>query len=61
MTEVKIHAYADNEQLHDSDSDPLLLDRQLTYQLVIANKLPKQWHACKSHQAPGHDNRIHRS
>ena len=26
ITEVKIHAYADDEQLYDSDTDPLLLD-----------------------------------
>ena len=38
ITEVKLHAYADDEQLHDSDTDPKLLDRRLTHQLNIANE-----------------------
>ena len=38
ITEVKLHAYADDEQLYDSDTDPKLLDRRLTYQPNIANE-----------------------
>ena len=37
ITEVKLHAYADDEQLYDSDTDPKLFDRRLMHQLNIAN------------------------
>ena len=37
ITEVKFHAYADDEQLYDSDTDPKLFDRRLMHQLNIAN------------------------
>ena len=38
ITEVKLHAYADDEQLYVSDTDPKLLDRRLMHQLDIANE-----------------------
>ena len=38
ITEVKLHANADDEQLYDSDTDPKLLDRRLTHQLNIASE-----------------------
>ena len=38
ITEVKLHAYAGDEQLYNSDTDPKLLDRRLMHQLNIANK-----------------------
>ena len=31
ITEVKLHAYADDEQLYDSDTDPKLFDMRLTH------------------------------
>ena len=37
ITGVKLHAYADDEQLYDSDTDPKLLDRRLMHQLNVAN------------------------
>ena len=61
FTEVKIHAYADDEQLYDSDTGALLLDKQLTHQLNIVNK----WYqsngtACKAPPPPKHQTK-HRS
>ena len=38
ITEVKIHAYAVDEQLYNSDTDRLLLDKRPTHQLNIVNK-----------------------
>ena len=38
ITEVKLHAYADDEQLCDSDTDPKLLDTRLMHQVDIANE-----------------------
>ena len=38
LLEVKIHVCVDDEQLYDSDTDPLLPDKQLMYHLNIANK-----------------------
>ena len=38
ITEVKLHAYADDEQLYDSYTDPKLLDRRLMHQPNIANE-----------------------
>ena len=38
ITEVKLHACADDKQLYDSDTDPKLLDRRLMHQLNIANE-----------------------
>ena len=29
IKEVKLHAYADDEQLYDSDSDPIALDQRM--------------------------------
>ena len=37
-TEAKLHAYADDEQSYDSDTDPKLLDMRLMHQLNIANE-----------------------
>ena len=33
-----MHAYADDEQVYDSDVDPKLLDKRLMHQLNIANE-----------------------
>ena len=35
---VKIHAYADDEQLSDSDVDPKALDQRIQHEVQIANK-----------------------
>ena len=35
---VKIHAYADDEQLYESDVDPKALDRRIQHEVQIANK-----------------------
>ena len=35
---MKIHAYADDEQLYDSDVDPKALDRRIQHEVQIANK-----------------------
>ena len=35
---VKLHAYADDEQLYDSDTDPAALDRRIMYNVGIANE-----------------------
>ena len=43
ITEVKLHAYADGEQLYYSDADPKLLDRRLMHQLNIEN----EWYRSK--------------
>ena len=37
IAEVKIHAYADHEQLYDSDSDPIALDQRMQRQVWKAN------------------------
>ena len=37
ITEIKLHAYADDEQLYDSYTDPKLFDRRFMHQLNIAN------------------------
>ena len=38
ITEVKLQAYADDEQSYDSDTDPKLLDWRHMHQLNIANE-----------------------
>ena len=35
---MKIHAYADDEQLYDSDVDPKALDRRIQHEVQIVNK-----------------------
>ena len=38
IEDVKLHAYADDEQLYDSDTDPAALDRRIMYNVGIANE-----------------------
>ena len=38
IKDVKLHAYADDEQLYDSDTDPVALDRRIMYNIGITNK-----------------------
>ena len=37
IIEVKLHAYADDEQLYDSDSDPIALDQRMQREVRKAN------------------------
>ena len=37
IKEVKLHAYADDEQLYDSDSDPVTLDQRMQREVRKAN------------------------
>ena len=37
IKEVKLHAYADDEQLYDSDSDPIALDQRMQREIRKAN------------------------
>ena len=37
IKEVKLHAYADDEQLYDSDSDPIALDQRMQREVRKAN------------------------
>ena len=40
MKDVNLHAYADDEQLYDSDVDPRALEQRILHQLQTAN----QWY-----------------
>ena len=40
IKDVSLHAYADDEQLYDSDVDPRALERRILHQLQTAN----QWY-----------------
>ena len=65
FTEVKLHAFADDEQLllYDSDIDLKLVDRRLMRQLNIAKEwyTEKQRYVVQSYQTPGNDHRTHGS
>ena len=44
IKDVNIHAYANDEQLYDSDVDPRALEQRILYQVKIAN----QWYTDNS-------------
>ena len=57
ITEVKLHAHADDEQLYDSYTDPKLLDREAHASAQYCKRMvQKQRYVGQSHQTLGRDN-----